>query len=83
MAKKKVKRPTEGAPGDKELQHMCDSARKVKEACDALGFEFRGSNHFIALMEGAMRAHVPLAAMIEDPDNRPYIWDIHEDDHHA
>jgi hypothetical protein len=80
------KRPTEGAPGDSEIQQTCDNARKIVELCDALGFEFRGGAHLVGLLEGAehinhhhpAELHVSLDAMIEDPDLRPYIWDLEE-----
>lgn len=68
-------RPTEGAPGDSELMTLCDNARKIVEVCDALGFEFRGADHFIALMRGGDHHHHTLEELIEDPDLRPYIWD--------
>jgi len=69
-------RPTVGAPGDAELGTLCDNARKVVEVCDHLGFEFRGANHLIGLLQGAEKSGVSLEAMIEDPDLRPYIWDL-------
>lgn len=69
-------RPTEGAPGDDELVQLCADAKRVHEVCELLGFEFRGARHLIGLLEGAMQARVPLSAMVEDPANRPYIWDL-------
>lgn len=72
-------RPTTGAPGDEELREMCANARRVNELCDLLGFEFRGHNHLQALLEGALKTGVSIADMSEDPDLRPYIWDLEED----
>jgi hypothetical protein len=66
--------PIDTPQGD--LGSLCSSARQVSELCDLLGFEFRGSKHLIALLEGAQREGVPLTAMIEDPANRPYFWDL-------
>lgn len=78
-------RPTEGAPGDEELQATCDGARRIVELCDLLGFEFRGGNHLVGLLEGSLRAnelewhpHVTIDALIEDPELRPYIWDLED-----
>lgn len=78
-------RPTKGAPGDAELQATCDSARKIVELCDALGFEFRGGHHLVGLLEGAAaqnargeHPHVTIDALLEDPDLRPYIWDLED-----
>lgn len=70
------KRPTEGAPGDVELEQLCADARRVNEYCELLGFEFRGARHLIGLLEGAMRTGVPMSTMLEDPETRPYIWDL-------
>jgi hypothetical protein len=70
------RRPTEGAPGDVTVVEACDQARNVVAICDALGFEFRGAEKLIGLLEGAKRSGVPLAAMIEDPNVRPYVWDL-------
>lgn len=61
-----------------ELGQLCDNARQVKELCDLLGLEFRGFPHLDGLLEGAMKSGTPLARMIEDPDERPYIWDLEE-----
>ncbi len=71
-------RPTKGAPGDEELQTLCDNASRVKEVCDLLGFEFRGHHHLDALLRGAIHTGVPFSAMEEDPDLRPYLWDLEE-----
>ena len=73
------KRPTEGAPGDSEIQQTCDNARKIVELCDALGFEFRGGAHLVGLLQGAATVEgCTIDAMIEDPDLRPYIWDLED-----
>ncbi|NOT31877.1 MAG: hypothetical protein HOP15_15635 [Planctomycetes bacterium] len=74
-----ARRPTEGAPGDQELESLCADAKRVSEACELLGFEFRGARHLIGLLEGASRKGVALSSLVEDPTNRPYIWDLEEE----
>lgn len=61
-----------------ELQEMCDRAQQVKEICDAFGIEFRGFRPLIGLLQGADKTGVTLAELVEDPDLRPYIWDLKE-----
>lgn len=61
-----------------DLTQLCERARQVRELCELLGFEFRGGRHLEGLLEGAARAGVTLDAMIEDPNNRPYIWDLED-----
>lgn len=73
------RRPTEGAPAEEDVVSLCEQAKRVHELCELLGFEFRGARHLIGLLEGAHRSSTPLAAMLEDPDNRPYIWDLPEE----
>lgn len=65
-------------PGDIEMADVCAYARFVAKLCDLLGFEFRGARHMIAMLEGADVAEVPLDVLIEDPDLRPYIWDLED-----
>lgn len=72
------KRPTEGIEADAQLQELCDNARRVVELCDAFGFEFRGHRHYVGLLEGAMHTGVSLDELIEDPELRPYIWEIED-----
>lgn len=78
MAGTRRKRPTEGAPEDKLLQEMCDNARQVAELCDVFGFEFRGQRHLIGLLEGALSSGVSFEQMSEDPELRPYIWELED-----
>ena len=66
--------PTPGT----ELRELCANARQVVELCDALGFEFRGGRHYVGLLEGAHHTGVSLDELIEDPDLRPYIWEIED-----
>ncbi len=72
------KRPTEGTEADAQLQEMCANAHKVVELCEVLGFEFRGGGHLVGLLEGATHAGVSLDELVEDPDLRPYIWEIED-----
>jgi hypothetical protein len=65
-------------PGEGELQDFCDNARKVAKVCDLLGIEFRGADRLVGLMAGAIEQGDELLELIEDPDNRPYIWDLEE-----
>ena len=75
---KKPKRPTEGTDEDAQLWELCENAKRVVELCDVFGFEFRGQKHFLGLLEGAMKSGVSLDELIEDPDLRPYIWEIED-----
>lgn len=61
-----------------ELEHLCEQATRVAEVCEALGIEFRGARPLLGLLEGAKLKGVSLATMIENPDERPYIWDLKE-----
>jgi len=72
------KRPTEGTEADDQLQVLCNNAHRVVELCELLGFEFRGAGHFTGLLEGAIKTGVSLDELIEDPDLRPYIWEIED-----
>ena len=77
MAKRR--RPTEGAPGDQELQEMCDHAAQVKDICDALGFEFRGHRHLEGLLRGGIHKGLTFGELEQlDVLDRPYIWDVED-----
>lgn len=60
------------------LEEVCRNAKIVHEVCELLGIEFRGFRHLDALLEGAIRTEVDLVDLIEDPDDRPYIWDLED-----
>ncbi len=73
------KRPTEGAPGDPELVQLCADAKRVSEFCNAIGVEFRGAKPLEKFLNNAIRAGVSLQELVEDPEQRPYIWDLPEE----
>lgn len=61
-----------------ELDELCANARRVKELCDLFGIEFRGYRPLVGLLQGAdLRGH-ELAQLVENPELRPYIWDLPE-----
>lgn len=61
-----------------ELDTLCANARLVAQVCDQLGFEFRGFPHLMGMLEGARARGVDLVDLVEDPDDRPYIWDLED-----
>jgi len=61
-----------------ELDDLCASARQVHELCQLFGIEFRGYRPLMGLLQGADKAGVSLQELVEDPDQRPYIWDLKE-----
>lgn len=81
------RRPTEGSPVEKELLQLCEQATRVQRVCELLGFEFRGADPLIEHLRGHVDHlvdHHPLVgqgdpvALLEDPDQRPYIWDLED-----
>lgn len=61
-----------------ELRQLCADAGRVKAFCDAFGIEFRGFEPLVGLLQGADKSGLALQELVEDPDNRPYIWDLKE-----
>lgn len=87
MAKKPVE--LEGAPGHAELKRLCADARRVQAFCHALGFEFRGADRLVQHLEGhvgggelidvePLEGHPDAIQVLEDPDLRPYLWDLED-----
>ena len=82
-----MNRPTRGTPADDQVKHMCDQARRVARVCELLGFETRGVDRLVMHLEGydaelvdqaPLEGHPDAAAVLEDPDLRPYIWDLED-----
>lgn len=69
-------------PGVSELVTMCEQAKRVSRLCEHLGFEFRGSSHLISHLtdypDGLLHGHPDPVEVLEDPDLRPYIWDLED-----
>jgi hypothetical protein len=61
-----------------EILELCTQARRVKEFCDIMGIEFRGFEPLVGLLQGADKTGRTLGELVEDPDLRPYIWDLKE-----
>lgn len=64
--------PLREAPGFKELQEMCAQARVI---CRIAGIELTAD---AAPMPGGPQDLQDHFALSEDPDNRPYLWEMDE-----
>lgn len=69
-----------------ELTQLCMEAKRVARFCEALGFEFKGAEPLIQHLHGHLQdattdpwhgAPDPIA-LLEDPDQRPYLWDLED-----
>lgn len=58
-----------------ELEELCARAREVAGVCDQLGV---GVERRPQLVASSMKPHVELQDVLEDPDERPYVWDLED-----
>lgn len=80
-----AKRPTEGTEADRQVQELCNQARRVSRVCELLGFERTGVDRLVTHLEGyvledraPLTGHADAVQVLEDPDLRPYIWDLED-----
>lgn len=58
-----------------ELGELCARAREVAGLCDLVGV---GSERPHQVVTSSMKPHVELQDVLEDPDERPYLWDLED-----
>lgn len=69
---------------DQQLTDLCQQAKRVARVCELLGFEFRGADRLVTHLTGAMthtdveplQGQGDAVQILEDPDLRPYIWEL-------
>lgn len=72
-----------------QLRFMCQNAKRVQRLCELTGFEFRGGDRLVQHLEGfdaelvdvePLEGHPDAMQVLEDPDLRPYLWDLEDGD---
>lgn len=59
-----------------ELEELCARAREVAGLCDLVGVGSSDRPHQV--VTSSMKPHVELQDVLEDPDERPYLWDLED-----
>lgn len=54
----------------------CENVRLASKVCELLGHPLELEHHLAHELEGIVGPHFHSQVMSEDPDDRPYLWDL-------